>query len=132
MTRLVSLALAYVFVALAIIGAFLPILPTVPFLLLAAGFAAKGSERLHHWIYNHPKYGKIIIDWEQEGAIARGSKYLSATMLCVSWTILYYRSYDTWILTVVALVFVAVSTYVFTRPEPAQVCKDQAQAMVKK
>jgi uncharacterized membrane protein YbaN (DUF454 family) len=48
------LILAYFFLALAIAGIFLPGLPTVPFLLLTAWFAARGSERLHRWLYAHP------------------------------------------------------------------------------
>jgi uncharacterized membrane protein YbaN (DUF454 family) len=65
LTRLASLILAYLFLVLAIIGIVLPGIPTVPFLLLTAWFAARGSERLHSWLYTHPHLGKLLIDWER-------------------------------------------------------------------
>ncbi len=60
--KVVALLLAYMFLGLAVIGIFLPGLPTVPFLLLAAWFSAKGSERLHNWLDAHPKFGKLLKD----------------------------------------------------------------------
>ena len=76
MTRLAALILAYFFLALAVVGVFLPGLPTVPFLILTAWFAARGSDRLHGWLYAHPRFGKLLIDWEQQGAISLTSKIL--------------------------------------------------------
>ena len=42
--------------------------------LVAAWFAAKGSERLHAWLYAHPHFGQLLIDWEQQKAVSRKSK----------------------------------------------------------
>jgi len=52
--------LGLICVALAAIGVVLPLLPTVPFLLLAAFFFARSSSRLHHWLLNHPTFGPFI------------------------------------------------------------------------
>jgi hypothetical protein len=67
-------ALGLVCVALALIGVALPLLPTVPFLLLAAFFFARSSERLHTWLVTHRLFGPMILDWQQSGAIRPGAK----------------------------------------------------------
>jgi len=118
MARLVALILAYFFLALAIAGMFLPGLPTVPFLLLTAWFAAKGSDRLHGWLYAHPHLGKLLNDWEQQGAVSRTGKVIAVLMLITSWLVIYHRLNNTWVLVGVAVLFVAIATYLVSRQEP--------------
>ena len=118
MARLAALILAYFFLALAIVGMFLPGLPTVPFLLLTAWFAARGSERLHSWLYAHPHLGKLLIDWEQQGAVSRTSKVIAVLMLITSWVVMYHRLDNVWVLAGIAVLFVAIATYLASRPEP--------------
>ena len=121
MTRLVSLILAYFFLALAILGILLPGLPTVPFLLLTAWFAARGSDRLHSWLYAHPQLGKLLIDWEQEKAVSRTSKVIAVSMLIISWVVMYYRIDNAWVLAGIAVLFFLIGGYLFSRPEPRDV-----------
>ena len=118
MTRLAALIFAYIFLALALVGILLPGLPTVPFLLLAAWFAARGSPRLHGWLYAHPRIGKLLIDWETEKAISRKSKVLAVLMLVASWLIMFHKLNNPWVLSVLAALFVMVGTYLISRPEP--------------
>lgn len=121
MSRLVrwpALLLAYLFLALAIIGIVLPGLPTVPFLLLAAWFAARGSARLHRWLYAHPHFGALLIDWEQQRAISRRSKRVAVALLVLSWGVMYWRIDHPWLLAGLALLFSAVAAFLLTRPEP--------------
>ena len=118
MARLVALILAYFFLALAVVGMFLPGLPTVPFLLLTAWFAARGSDRLHGWLYAHPHLGKLLIDWEQQGAVSRTSKAIAVLMLITSWVVMYHRLNNVWGLVGIAVLFVAIATYLVSRPEP--------------
>lgn len=113
-----ALLLAYLFLALAIIGIALPGLPTVPFLLLAAWFSARGSERLHRWLYAHPQFARVLIDWEQQGAVSLRSKVMAVGLLCVSWGIMFWRIDHFWLLGSLALLFIAVATFLLTRPEP--------------
>ncbi len=117
MARLTALVLAYLFVALAIIGLFLPVMPTVPFLLLAAWFSAKGSDRLHRWLYEHPLFGKMLIDWEERGAISRKGKVATAVTLSASWTFLYFQLESIWGLAAMALLFIVITTFVVSRPD---------------
>lgn len=118
MTRYVALVLAVFFLALAIVGVVLPGVPTVPFLLLAAWFSAKGSDRLHRWLLAHPRFGKLLADWQTQGAVSRRSKRVAVLMMGISW-VLMYRSWDsTWGLVAVTLVLVAVAAWLVSRPEP--------------
>ena len=63
--------------ALGFIGAFLPFIPTVPLMILAAFCFARSSERFHVWLINHPTFGPPIQDWRENGAISRKGKQLS-------------------------------------------------------
>lgn len=99
-------------------GFFVPGLPTVPFLLLTAWFAARGSKRLHRWLYEHPHFGKLLIDWEKQRAISRTSKMISVLMLIASWVVMYYRLDNTVLLIGITIFLVAIGTFLVTRPEP--------------
>ena len=118
MTRLAALLLAYFFLALAIIGVILPGLPTVPFLLLTAWFSAKGSDRLHRWLYSHPHLGKLLIDWEQQGAISRSSKVMAFLLLTLSWVIMYKRIDDIWFMAGITMLIISTMAFLISRPEP--------------
>ena len=118
MKRFVALILAYLFLALAIIGVFLPGIPTVPFLLLTAWFAARGSERLHRWLYQHPHLGKLLIDWENQKAISRTSKVAALVMLAVSWGVMFPRIHSPWFMAGITVLFVVIGAYLVSRPEP--------------
>ena len=75
--RTLWLALGLTFLALGLAGIVLPVVPTTPFLLLAAGCFAKSSPRLHGWLLAHPTLGPPIRRWEEHGAIAPGAKRLA-------------------------------------------------------
>ncbi len=118
MTRFAALLLAYLFLALGLIGIILPGLPTVPFLLLAAWFSAKGSTRLHHWLYAHPHLGKLLIDWEQQRAISRSSKVIVFLLLTLSWGIMYQRIDNIWLIMGITVLFISIMVFLISRPEP--------------
>ena len=61
--------LGFTFVALGVIGIFLPVFPTTPFLILVAACFSKSSEKWHQWLLNHKVFGPIIHDWEDNRCI---------------------------------------------------------------
>lgn len=75
--RGVYLVLGWIFVALGFIGAFLPLLPTTPFLILAAGCFASSSPRLESWLLDHKRFGPTLREWRLRGAIPRKAKMMS-------------------------------------------------------
>lgn len=74
MRRLLYLGLGFASVALGAAGIVLPLLPTVPFMLLAAFFFARSSPRLEAWIVDHPRFGPHVRAWRTSGAISPAGK----------------------------------------------------------
>lgn len=67
-----------------VIGIFLPLLPTTPFVLLAAACFARGSRRVEAWLLAHPRFGPMIADWRRSRAIPMRAKKLAIAMMAVS------------------------------------------------
>src|SRR5690606_6797076 len=75
--RRLYLVIGLSFVALGFVGAFLPVLPTTPFLLLAVACFARSSPRLERWLLNHPRFGGALRAWREHGAIPRTAKLMA-------------------------------------------------------
>jgi uncharacterized protein len=116
--KLPYLLLAYVCIGLGIIGVFLPLLPTTPFVLLAAWAAAKGSPKLHRWLYEHPQLGAPLIAWEQKRAVSTGAKWVACIFMAASWTIMFLQTTGPVIPLTTGLLFIGVATFLITRPTP--------------
>ena len=67
-----------------LIGVFLPLLPTVPFVLLAAFCFSRGSARWERWLVGHPRFGPWILDWREHHAVPLRAKQLATVMMAVS------------------------------------------------
>jgi uncharacterized protein len=114
--RALWLTLGLVSTACGIAGVVLPLVPTTPFLLLAAFAFARSSPALHAWLLTHPRLGPPIQDWSAHGAISRRAK-LSAVaamvaMLVVSWAL----GVRATIVVTQAIVLVLVALFVLSRP----------------
>ncbi len=68
--------------ALGAVGVILPLLPTTPFVLLAAFAFARGSPRLRGWLTGNRIFGPIIADWEARGVVAPRYKAMACTAMC--------------------------------------------------
>ncbi|HSB56143.1 MAG TPA: YbaN family protein [Gemmatimonadales bacterium] len=74
----------HVSVGLAVLGVFLPLLPTTPFLLLAAGCYARGSVRFYNWLLNSATFGPIIRNWREHRSVAPRHKIMAITVIVLS------------------------------------------------
>lgn len=102
---------------LGVVGIFLPLLPTVPFFLLAAFGFGKSSKRAHNWLISHPNFGPAIQDWQERGAINKRSKILSAgSMLAVICLALVFGA-PVYIVIIQLVVLSMVSIFIWTRPD---------------
>ena len=77
-------ALGLMFVGLGLAGVFLPLLPTTPFLLLAAGCFARSSPAFHDWLLTHRLLGPYIRDWERDRSIPLTAKVTAVVMMAAS------------------------------------------------
>jgi uncharacterized membrane protein YbaN (DUF454 family) len=74
MVRIVYLTLGLIALFVGAVGVIVPLLPTVPFVLLAAFFFARSSPRLEQWLVHHPRFGSHIEAWRTRRAISRKGK----------------------------------------------------------
>lgn len=110
--------LAYASLALGLVGIVVPGLPTVPFVLLSAFAAARGSERLHAWLLAHPRFGPMIRDWQSQGAVSRKAKWLATVMMALAAVIMFLTAPKWWMAATGTGIMAIVDLWLWTRPEP--------------
>lgn len=118
LVRGLLLGLGWLCVGLGALGAFLPVLPTTPFLLVAAWAFARSSRRLRAWLYGHPRFGAALRAWHEHGAIPRRGKVLSIVGMSLSFAWVLHQAEQWWLPLVVGLTLSCVAAFVLTRPEP--------------
>lgn len=120
MIRIALMAAGLGFVALGVVGIFLPVLPTTPFLLLAAACFARSSEPLHRWLLGRPRLGPLIRDWETHGVIPRAAK-LRATLLIAATVglTLAFAPAPPWAKAAVVATVLGAQAFIWTRPDAA-------------
>ncbi|RLK48781.1 hypothetical protein DFR31_1893 [Alkalispirillum mobile] len=103
-------------VAIGSVGVVVPLLPTTPFLLLAAWAFAKGSERWRDWLLNHPRLGPSIRAWQTARAIPYRAKVVAILSLVFSLALALWLSLPPLALALQVTALVAVSAFILTRP----------------
>ncbi len=110
-------ALGIVFVGLGFLGAFLPLLPTTPFLLLALACFARSSPTIHDWLINHRILGPYIVDWERDRSIPLAAKATSIIMMSASFAWLTLATNAPAIaIWMTGAILICVAVYIVTRP----------------
>ena len=118
MTRWLWWLLAYASLGLGIVGIVVPGLPTVPFVLLAAFAAARGSQRLRERLLADRRFGPMIRDWEREGAVSRRAKWLATTTMAVCAVVMFLTAPKWWMAAIGTTIMACVALRLWRRPEP--------------
>ena len=115
--RSVYFVLGIFFVALGFVGAFLPVLPTTPFLILATTCFARSSPRLENWLLSHPRFGPSLRTWRERGAIPVKAKLLAVAGISSGFLLFWLGSAPGPILMASVGAFMLTGlVYVLTRP----------------
>src|SRR5262245_37960171 len=110
--RALYVALGLFFVALAILGVVTPLLPTTPFLLLAAFFFVRSSPRLHAWLLRSRLFGGMIRDWQRHRGVRPRVKVVALTLMpLVVFSSAYFGNLP-WYLVVLLIALAAVGAVV--------------------
>ncbi|QOV93140.1 YbaN family protein [Novosphingobium sp. ES2-1] len=116
MRRHLYLAGGVISVALGAVGAFLPILPTVPFLLLATFCFARSNPEWEQRLLNHPRYGPPLRQWRDRRAISRKAKTGALIAMGAGVVLTGVTAGWPWVL-IPAVVMGVTGTWIWTRAE---------------
>jgi uncharacterized membrane protein YbaN (DUF454 family) len=106
--------------ALGTAGLILPLLPTTPFMLLAAACFAKSSPRLHDWLISHRLFGPAIRDWRDYRAISPKAKRMALTAMTAALGLSLMLGLGWRVLAVQAVVLMVMGSWIWTRPDGPQ------------
>ena len=115
--RVAFIALGMIALALGIAGVVLPVLPTTPFVLLAAACFARGSQRFHSWLLAHPLFGPIIIEWNEYGSIPWRTKIVAIVLMSTTLTVSIVLFVEPrWLQAALALLGMLLATWLYRVP----------------
>lgn len=121
--RWLLLALAALCLVLGIVGLLLPVMPTVPFLIVSAWAASRSSPRLHRWLMSHPRFGRQLRDWNEHGVVPRKAKWITAVMMAgsaISMLVIAPGRLIPWVLALITCMAIVLA-WLWRRPErPAE------------
>ena len=103
-------------VALGAIGAVLPIMPTVPFLLLAAFCFARSNPAWEQKLLGHPRYGPPLVRWRERRSISRPAKLAAVTAMSAGALVTWITLGVPWAYVSLTILVVA-GGWILTRPE---------------
>lgn len=115
--RWLLLALGCCCVALGALGVVLPVLPTTPFLLLAAWAFARSSRRLRMWLYGHPRFGPTLVAWHEHRAVPRRAKAVAVTLMALSLAYVSWTAAHPIVPIAVGLTMTCAAAFLLTRPD---------------
>lgn len=117
LVRWLYLSLALLCLALGVVGIFLPVLPTTPFILLSAWAAARSSPRLLGWLENHTAFGPMIRDWRRGGVVRRRAKWAATLVMGASALYLLLTVRPLWMAWLAIACMAIVALWLWRRPE---------------
>ncbi|KAA9000038.1 DUF454 family protein [Affinibrenneria salicis] len=116
MYRALLVAAGWLAVVLATLGVVLPILPTTPFLLLAAWCFARSSPRFHDWLLYRSWFGSYLRHWQQHRALPPGAKWKAVTLILATFALSLWLVEVTWVRGVLLLILAILLTFMLRLP----------------
>lgn len=97
MQRTILIIIGWLAVVLATLGVVLPLLPTTPFLLLAAWCFARSSPRFHYWLLYRSWFGGYLRHWQQHRALPPGAKFRAIIFIVITFAVSLYMVNILWV-----------------------------------
>jgi uncharacterized membrane protein YbaN (DUF454 family) len=115
--RPILIAFGLLSVGLAVLGMFLPVLPTTPLLLLALACFARSSERLHGWLLSHRVFGPVLKNWHETRSMPRRAKIVAIASIVVvgGMSVLFFVKGTGLKITVAAILLIPIGIVLRTR-----------------
>ena len=129
--RLLWRALAVVCLLLGLVGTFLPVVPTVPFVLAAAWAAGRGWPALESWLVRHPRYGVHVRQWREGGFVPRRAKWAASIGMMCSAILLLFLPVPHAARIAVPLCMALVAAWLWSRPEPPPAAVDPVEPVTR-
>lgn len=127
-TRIPYLCLGWLMLMLGFIGAFVPLMPTTIFLILASWFFARSSPSLEAWLLCHPRFGATLRAWNETGAVPLYAKILACVGMTAGFAIFWIGAHPGfWLTSLVAASMLASALYVVTRPTASDVAVENSE-----
>lgn len=102
---------------LGLLGIVLPLLPTVPFILLSAYCFARSNDRLHAWLMAHPWFSKALLDWQTHRSMESRLKRRAALMTCISFLISILVVSQLWLKIMLACMLIGLLIFLWQIPD---------------
>lgn len=116
--RYLYIGTGLVFTGLGIIGAFVPLVPTTIFLIIAAYFFSKSCPYLENWLLYHPRFGEPLRNWQETKSISKKHKTLAVSVLWISLTLSAIIVNQLHVTIILAITGITLSVFLLTRRTP--------------
>ncbi len=123
--RRFHLAVGYASLGLGLAGIVLPLLPTTPFVILAAWCFARSNPALAARLYENPRFGPLLTTWRDQRAIPLRAKIWALLTLALSYAITVWLVRSPSLPFVLAAIMGSVGLYIVTRPSPRELTEDR-------
>lgn len=122
MKRMIYLILGFVLTGLGIIGAFLPLMPTTIFLILAAACFARSSPRFEAWLMNHPRFGPSLRSWRDHGVVPPVAKVMACLGMTFGFVVFFLLAHPKlWLALLVGGLLGLCALFVISRPSAPRI-----------
>ena len=118
--RFIWLSVGLAALAIGAVGLVLPLLPTTPFLLVAAFAFTRSSERMNSWLREHQVFGPLITNWHRDGSIDQKAKRVAIIVIVATPVVTWLLDVPSWVIACQIVVLSAVAFFILTRPSPAE------------